>query len=122
MERRREDRRRTERRERPGAPPTRIPPADDPAEAMERLVSRRQVQVERGDVIIAREPVPRLKPATAPLWQFRVSVHPAATGEGRVFNSFQHAASEGEQMATQGKRRLLFVEDGMPTLLDDYRR
>jgi hypothetical protein len=126
MERRKGQRRAADRPEvggavRPPPGPTRIPPRDDPAETVERLVSRRQLHVERGDIVITREPVPRLKPATAPMWQFRVSVYPALAGEGRVYTSFQHAASEGELLATQQRARLLFVEDDAPTLLNDYR-
>jgi hypothetical protein len=123
MERRREDRRRVDRRERPGMPPDRIPPVDDPAGAMERLVPRKQLRVERGDVVIARESMPRLQPsATAARWWFRVSVYLSPEADGRVFTSFHHAASHGEQLASQRCARLLFIEDQSPTLLNDYRR
>jgi hypothetical protein len=42
--------------------------------------------------------------------------------EGNVFTSFQHAASTAEQLATDRRARLLFVEDDVTTLLNDYRR
>ena len=33
-----------------------IPPATDPVEAVERIVSRRQLLIERGDIFISRAP------------------------------------------------------------------
>lgn len=122
MERRREERRRVDRRERTGLPPDRIPPVDDPAGALERLVSRKQLRVERSDVVIAREPMPRLQPSASQYrWWFRVSVYLFPEADNRVFTSFHHAASHGEQLASQRRARLLFIEDGVPTLLNDYR-
>ena len=100
----------------------RIPPAEAASEAIERLVSKRQLQVERGDVVVLREPVPRLKQSSSPLWRYRLFVHPAADSDGRVFNSFQHAASEAEQLAAQRRARLLYVENGVPSLVNDHRR
>ncbi len=89
---------------------------------MERLVSRKQLRVEQGDVVIARESMPRLQPsATAHRWWFRVTVYLSPDGDGRVFTSFHHAASHGEQLASQRRARLLFIEDTVPTLLNDYR-
>lgn len=122
MERRREERRRVDRRERTGSPPDRIPPVDDPVGAIERLVPRKQLRVERDDVVIARELMPRLQPsATGYRWWFRVSVYLSADVDSRVFTSFHHAASHGEQLASQRHARLLFIEDAAPTLLNDYR-
>ena len=120
MERRRDKRlKRTDRTD-PG--PTRIPPTADPAEAIERLVPRKQLRLEAGDIVIVREPMPRLQlSATGTLWWFRVSTYLAPEADGRVFTSFHHAASHGEQLAAQCHARLLLVEDGVPTLLNDYR-
>jgi len=113
------------RRQSPDPPgPKRIPPADDLPEAVERIISRRQILIEAGDVVIRRERVPRVNPmASAPTpWRFRVLVSPAPSGGGLVFTSFQHAASEAEQMAARGHSRVVYVEDDLPTLLADYRR
>src|SRR5688500_7763658 len=83
-----EDRRRAERRDQT-YPPERISPATDPSETIERLVSRKQLQVESGDVVIERERMPRLQPsAPAELWWFRVRTHPGGRGDERVFTSF----------------------------------
>ena len=122
MERRRDKRRQSDRRP-PGRGPTRIPPGADPAEALERLVPRKQLRPEDGDIVIVRESIPRLQlSSTATRWWFRVITYPAPEADGRVFTSFHHAASHGEQLAGLKHARLLFVEDGSSTLLNDYRR
>jgi hypothetical protein len=121
VERRGTDRRRGERRKESAAP-ERIAPAADTAETLERLVSRRQLRVEEGDVVIAREPLPRLQSAaTDAQWWFRVGVYPPGNSDERVFTSFHHAALHAEQLASQRAARLLFIEDRVPTLLNDYR-
>ena len=120
MERRRDNRQKRTPRTDPG--PTRIPPTADPAEAIERLVSRKQLRLEAGDIVVVREPMPRLQlSAAGTLWWFRVSTYLAPEANGCVFTSFHHAASHGEQLAAQRHARLLLVEDGVPTLLNDYR-
>ena len=120
MERRRDKRPKKMRRTDPG--PARIPPTADPAEAIERLISRKQLRLEVGDILVVREPMPRLQlSAVGTLWWFRVSTYLAPEADSHVFTSFHHAASHGEQLASQRHARLLLVENGVPTLLNDYR-
>jgi hypothetical protein len=101
--------------------PHRIPPADATSETIERVVGRRTVQPEGGDVVITRELVPSLRSIPTNRWRYRLAVYPATRYEGRVFDSFQHAAQEGEVLATQRKARLVCIEDDAPTMLNDYR-
>jgi hypothetical protein len=72
---------------------------------------------------MCRERVPRLALGVSgpPRWRYRVFVHPDRRS-GRVFNGFQHAASEAEQLATATRARLMYVEDDVPTMQADYRR
>jgi hypothetical protein len=99
----------------------RVPPAEAAAEALERLAPR-HVHPEPGDIIIAKELHPGLVRAPS-RWRYRLYVSPSHNTDGRVFSDFQHAASEGEQLAAHHRARLLYVEeDGTPTLLNDYRR
>lgn len=102
--------------------PRRIPPRDDVPEAVERIVPKRQVQPQRGDVIVRRERVPRLNPyaLAAPPWRYRVTVFPDPS-EGHVFTSFPHAASAAEQLATERHARVLYIEDDTSTTIADYR-
>ena len=102
---------------------SRISPADALPDVVERLVSRRQLQPENGDVVITRERVPRLNPhAQFPQpWGYRVTVH-GETCEQRTFTSFPHAASEAEHLASTRNARVVYIEDSMPTVLGDYRR
>jgi hypothetical protein len=60
--------------------------------------------------------------ASGSRWWYRVGVYPGPQAEGRVFSQFHHAATHAEQLASQQHARLLFVEDGAPSLLNDYRR
>jgi hypothetical protein len=107
------------RRESLGRSPERIAPADAPGDAVERVAPRRAVLLRAGDVVVARERVPILQRRGAPrdpLWRYRVFIHPHQH-EGLVFSSFQHAASEGEQMASAEQSQLLYLEEGVVTLL-----
>jgi hypothetical protein len=88
---------------------------------MERVARRRRVQLQDGDVVILREPVPSLRKDPTNQWRFRLSLHPATGTDGRVFNTFQHAAGEGEGLASHRQARLIYVEDDAPSLLNDYR-
>ena len=101
----------------------RIPPADAPAEAVERILPRRQLRLEASDVVIIREQLPRLTDAIGrqPQWRYRVVTHPEHA-VGPTFTSFAAAAGHGEYLATEGHARLMFVEDDVPSLLADYRR
>ena len=106
------------------AGPIRIPPSEAEAEALERIAAKRQLQVRHGDVLIVRELVPRVsvpKLVTERQWRFRVYVYPDRS-EGHTFNSFQHAASEAEHMGVQTNSRVIYIEDDVPGLMNDYRR
>jgi hypothetical protein len=103
--------------------PKRIRPADAASEAVER-VGPRKLSLEPGDAVIVRERVPRLTQSGAsepPLWRYRVLFY-KETRDGQVFNSFQHAASAAAQMASSHARRLMYVEDDVPSLLANHRR
>jgi hypothetical protein len=71
--------------------------------------------------VIRRERVPSLNPTatTSPPWRYRLRIE-ADSPESQTFNSFQHAASAGEQLAAERRSRLLYVEDDWLTLLADY--
>ena len=99
-------------------PPRAIPPSDDPAETIQRLIPRRQLKIETGDVVLARVHGGSLK---------RESFQLGVRGEGRMvgrFATFEHAAAAGEELATRLEARLFFVdnEGGFPYLLKDARR
>jgi uncharacterized protein YbaR (Trm112 family) len=104
--------------------PKRIPPAEAPADAVERIVPKRHVQVEPGDVVVTREPVPRVNPLTTLArqpWRYRLALFPEGPEGYRIFTSFQHAATEAEQVAAHRKARVMYVEDGIPSMLADHR-
>jgi hypothetical protein len=99
-----------------------VPPVDSLPDVLERVLLRRQVTIEDGDVVIARERVPNLNPMTTipTPWRYCVRVYPNPHGD--AFSAFQNAASAAEQLATERHARVLYVEDKQPTLLADYRR
>jgi hypothetical protein len=92
-------------------------------EVVERLVSRRPITPEDGDVMIVRERVPRVNPRAkfAQPWRYRVTVRGGAIGQ-HTFTSFPHAASEAEHLASTRNTRVVYIEDDAPTVLGDYRR
>ena len=109
----------------PGSRPRRIPAAHAPAEAVERIVPRRHLVLEPGDIVIVRERLPRLtkRPASAmPEWRYRVHVHPALSHGAPMFTSFAAAASHGEHLAAANRARLMFIEDDIPSMLANYRQ
>lgn len=103
-------------------PPRRDPlrPLDDPAEAVERIVPRRQLLLENGDVLILRENG-GIREGSRVVYQLRVRGQ-GAIPDGR-FASFEHAAARGEELATQRKVRLFYFESAQepPHLLKDAR-
>jgi hypothetical protein len=106
---------------RPAELPTRIAPSDDTAETVERIVSRRQLPLEDGDVVIRREEVPPLKKTHVERhWQYRLEIRGKANAP-LIFDSFQNAASVGEELASKHRARLFYVEDERPVLLSDHR-
>jgi hypothetical protein len=107
-----------------GPPPHRVAPEDAPAEAVERIAGRRALSVARGDVVVSREPLPKVNtnPMTRePQWRFRVCIQ-GLPGSSQFFTSFTHAASRAEELATAERTRLVLVEDEIPSLLADYRQ
>jgi hypothetical protein len=109
---------------RPQSPkrPVRVRPTEALPDIVERIVPRRQVAAEDGDVVITRERVPRLNPHAmfAVPWRYCLRIYPDP--QGSAFTSFQNAASEAEHYATVHHARVLYVEDESPTVLADYRR
>jgi hypothetical protein len=106
-----------------GVRPARVAPLADPAEAVERVLSRRQLLIQDGDVVLSREPADRRLLGTATTWRYRLHVHPDAVG-GKLSTVFAHydlAAMAGEELAVTRHVRLFYEEDGALTLLKDYR-
>ena len=107
----------TGRRHRPSNP---FRPLDDPAEAVERIVPRRQLLVEDRDVLILRE-AGGLREGSRVVYQLRIR------GSGPIadqrFASFEHAAARGEELATKAKVRLFSFESQQepPFVLKDAR-
>lgn len=104
--------------------PHRIPPTDAPADAIERLLPRKALQLVAGDVIVARERVPRVNTnpiSPLPQWRYRVSVHNDPRSQSQVFTGFVHAAAAADQLGAALKARVMFIEDEIPSLLTDYR-
>lgn len=88
---------------------------------MERLVPRRQIQPEVGDVVITRERLPKVNPYLSEVpWRYRVAVYPEP--RGHTFTGFAPAASEAEELASTRRARVLYIEMQSATLLADYRR
>ena len=101
-------------------PPDPLPPTADPAEAVERIVPRRQLLLEDGDVLIVRE-AGGFREGSRVVYQLRIR------GMGAIpdqrFTSFEHAAARGEELATKAKVRLFYFESQQdpPHLLHDSR-
>jgi hypothetical protein len=103
------------------AGPQRIPPAEAPADAVERLVSRKSVVLQAGDVVIIRDALPSLRKTPTNRWRYRLVQHFSVKAH-RSFDTFQHAALEGELLAGRLGARLIYIEDDVPALLNDYRK
>ena len=102
--------------------PQLIPPSQAQSDAVER-VAPKKLQLERGDVVIVREALPAInpKPIAPPSSRYRVAFAPELR-DGSLYNSFQHAASAGMQLATTPRRaRLIYLEEGIPSLIADHR-
>lgn len=107
--------------DRPPSQPFPVPPLADPAEAVERIVPRRQLLFEDGDVIIAHAPG-GLLPRARLIYQLQIR------GKGPMtdrFVSFEHAAAVGDAIASRHRVRLFYVDSDkdqeIPHLLKDYR-
>jgi hypothetical protein len=97
-----------------------ISPQDDPAETVERLIPRRQLLLEDGDVLLMRESG-GAREGSRVIYQLRIR------GTGPIpnmrFASFEHAAARGEEIARKTKVRLFYFETKQdpPHLLIDAR-
>ena len=107
--------------------PVRLP-TDEPAEAVERVLSRRQLLVEDGDIVIARESAGILRGTfgtdslTGPSNQtYRLIVRGQPDDSRQVFATYERAAVDGESLAAEHRVRLFYDEDGALALLKDYR-
>jgi hypothetical protein len=107
--------------------PVRLAPTDDPAETVERLLSRRQLIVEDGDVVIAREGAGLARgTAVASLSgpsssQYRLNVRGQQDDIRRVYAAYERAVVDGEAYAAERRVRLFYAEETSFTLLKDYR-
>ena len=93
---------------------------DDPVEAMERIVSRRKLLIEKGDVFITRTVAPVRSTTDRDLFLLtRQDIGPVP---GR-FTKFEQAVAAGDELATRLKVRLYFQESAThaPHLLKDCR-
>jgi hypothetical protein len=106
-----------------------LSPAGDPAETVERVLSRRQLIIEEGDIIVVREisgiwhAGPGLtSPTTASRLQYRVLVRAQRDDEiERVFAKYDRAVMDGEALAADRRVRLFYAEGDALSLLKDYR-
>ena len=109
--------------------PVKLSPAGDPAETVERLLTRRQLIVEEGDIMVVREVAgiwhagPGLtSPTTVSRSQYRIVVRGQRNDEiERVFPKYDRAVMDGEVLAANRRVRLFYSEDNAITLLRDYR-
>jgi hypothetical protein len=113
----------------PDRSPVKLAPGDDPAEAVERVLSRRQLIVEEGDIVIAREVAgiwhagPGLtSPTTISRSQYRILIRGQREDEiERVFAQYDRAVMDGEVLAANRRVRLFYSDGNALTLLKDYR-
>jgi hypothetical protein len=109
--------------------PVKLAPASDPAETVERVLTRRQLIVEEGDIMVVREVAgiwhagPGLtSPTTVSRSQYRIVVRGQRDDESeRVFAKYDRAVMDGEVLAANRRVRLFYSEDNAITLLRDYR-
>ena len=107
---------------RKGQRPERQSPAEATADAIERVSPR--LKMKRGDIVIKREPWPRINPrpiSTEVQWRYRVCVE-GEPGSSEYFTGFAPAAARAEELATERSARLLFIEEDVASLLADYRQ
>jgi hypothetical protein len=98
-------------------PPKRIRPQDDPEETVERLAKTR-LSLQEGDILVTREAAGG--PLAPSFWRYALTS--VGSHDVRYFARYDYAAREGEHLAAQRRVRLLYVEDGTPAVLMDYRR
>lgn len=107
-----------------------LTPAGDPAETVERILTRRQLIIEEGDIVVTREIAgiwhagPGLtSPTTVSRSQYRILVRGQRDDETeRVFAKYDRAVMDGEVLAANRRVRLFYSSEGNAlTLLKDYR-
>jgi hypothetical protein len=106
-----------------------LAPAGDPADTVERILTRRQLIIEEGDIVVAREIAgiwhagPGLtSPTTMSRSQYRILVRGERDDEiERVFAKYDRAVVDGELLAADRRVRLFYSEGNALTLLRDYR-
>jgi hypothetical protein len=79
-----------------------VKPADDPAEAVERIVPRRHLLIERGDILISRASVMIRAAEERDIYQ--LSRQDIGVLPGR-YTSFEHAVVAGDELATRQRVR-----------------
>ena len=99
---------------------TSIRATDDPTEAVERIVSRRKLLIDGGDIFISRAIAPIRGSDERDI--YHLSRQDLGPLPGR-YTSFEHAVVAGDQLATTHRVRLYFQEspDHLPQLLKDCR-
>lgn len=106
-----------------------LAPADDPADTVERILTRRQLIIEEGDIVVAREIAgiwhagPGLtSPTTVSRSQYRILVRGERDTEiEQVFAKYDRAVMDGELLAADRRVRLFYSDGNALTLLRDYR-
>jgi hypothetical protein len=109
--------------------PVQLAPAAEAAETVERVLTRRQLLVEEGDVVVMREVSgiwhagPGLtSPTTVSRSQYRILVGGERDDESeRVFARYDRAVMDAEILAADRRVRLFYSEGNALTLLKDYR-
>ena len=98
----------------------RRPASADPAEAVERIVPRRQLIPGDGDFVIVRTSPGLSAAPTSAIYE--LLVFGFVTG-GERFTTFEHAVARGSELATKWRARLFYADapGSAPHLLDDRR-
>ena len=94
--------------------------SDDPAEAVEHIVPRRQLIVEDGDFVVLRKSA-GVSPAPGGSI-YELLVYGFVTG-GERFTTFQLAVARGSELAAKWRTRLFYADapESPPHLLEDCR-
>jgi hypothetical protein len=106
-----------------------LAPAGDPANTVDRILTGRQLIIEEGDIVVAREIAgiwhagPGLtSPTTVSRSQYRILVRGERDDEiERVFAKYDRAVMDGELLAADRRVRLFYSDGNALTLLRDYR-
>jgi len=108
------------RKKKPERPRPHPSPLVDPSEVVERILSRRQLLFEDGDVVIMR--AAGLRSDTRSVYHLRLRGQGPLTAR---FVNFDHAAAAGDQLARARRVRLYYIDSDavqeVPHLLKDYR-